>query len=77
MRLSEAVQERLDRKASDDARWDARDAEKNRLAAMDRANAEFILAYPAIGMLMRAGRPVYYVVRDGKTVEHADPRGLI
>lgn len=38
--------------------------------------AAILRTQPEIGVLIRAGKPVYYIVRHGRTIEHSDPAFL-
>lgn len=70
--LHDARQERL-------LAWDRRTGpaleRAQRRAAEEKANAEYVLAHPSIGTLMRAGRLVYYVNFPSYR-EARDPREL-
>jgi len=62
----------------------AKEIKANELAAADAEHAQFILQHPQIGMLIRKGRPVYYVfnntdgpMAEGGYRENADPRQLV
>lgn len=73
--LNDAVQEKRLLNADFDARVNQRIAQENRIAAILRDN-------PKIGVMMRNGKPVYYVCKTIcynklEVIESANPETLI
>ena len=73
--LNDAVQEKRLLNADFDARVNQRIAQENRIAAILRDN-------PKIGVMMRKGKPVYYVCKtisynNLEVIESANPETLI
>lgn len=66
-----------------DVRNEKRNADARRFAHLDDAEAEqkriaeVLKANPEIGVLMRNGKPVYYLTRSYGHLEHADPAALV
>lgn len=59
------------------ARWDRERAAQAAQDRVDRVDDTVLAAHPEIGVLMRNGRKVFYVVRNGTCVEHSRPAFLL
>ncbi len=67
--FGEVVTQRIERSRADEAKSDAIRAERERIEAILRDN-------PEIGVLIRKGKPVYYVNQPVYR-EHRDPAALV